>query len=349
MLRRCMGSSVDLYGCYEMNYESQKLYSGIMKHDRTALAKAITMVESKNETQRHQGETILYNLLQQVQIMLKEKNNDNSIRLGITGPPGVGKSSLINLLGFKMAGVHKVAVLAIDPSSEISGGSILGDKTRMSKLTNNQNVFIRPSPNSCFLGGINNSTMDTICLCESAGYDIIMVETVGVGQSETSISRVCDMVILLVSPTSGDYLQGMKKGINEISDLILINKCDGNLVTQANETESIYRSAVGLRSDLVGSSKKVDIFKVSAQENINIDKVWRCIKSFWETNLRNGFIKTQRSRNSIKEMWSQVQYELSNKLQSRKQKEVKELQELIYKNMITPKMAARKLSQSLNL
>ena len=215
-------------------FNLQNLLSG----NRRALAKAITLVESKLNTHREQAQQILEQVLPQ---------SGNSIRIGITGVPGVGKSTFIEAFGLHLIEQGKrVAVLAVDPSSPIAGGSILGDKTRMEELSRRDEAFIRPSPSGGRLGGVAQKTRETMLLCEAAGYDVILVETVGVGQSEYQVAGMVDFFMVLMLPGGGDELQGIKKGIMELADALVINKADGDSEKLATMTSRQYTSAMNL-------------------------------------------------------------------------------------------------------
>ncbi|KAL3667181.1 hypothetical protein V7S43_008116 [Phytophthora oleae] len=221
----------------EMRPTTKRLVDGVLQGNRTALSRSITLVESTLKSDEEEAELLLDSVLAQRRL-LKPTHVDSSgltsFRLGIAGSPGAGKSTFIETLGqFLTAQGHKVAVLAIDPSSSRSGGSILGDKTRMEKLSNDPNAFVRPSPSRGTLGGVAQHTNDIVLLCEAGGYDIILVESVGLGQSEIVIDDTVDMVMLLVPPAGGDELQGQKKGIVEIADIVVVNKADGELKAYA--------------------------------------------------------------------------------------------------------------------
>ena len=204
------------------------------------MAKAITLLESTNPESFDQGQELLDSLL---------PHTGKALRIGITGVPGVGKSTFIEAFGLFLIELgHRVAVLAVDPSSPITGGSIMGDKTRMKELSQHTDSFIRPSPSSGVLGGVARKTRETVLICEAAGYDIVFVETVGVGQSETLVDSMVDLFMLLMLPNAGDELQGIKKGVLELADLILINKSDGVQESQAITTQSEYRKAMQLLS-----------------------------------------------------------------------------------------------------
>lgn len=249
------------------------LVSGVLSGDRLALSRAITLVESgKAEHQTQAAEMMailaehkrreaperermsleanrLLASMDPEQRSHAELTKPRSLRIGISGPPGVGKSTFIECFGQYLMGLgHRLAVLSIDPSSHLSGGSILGDKTRMLELSRSPQAYVRPSPSRCVLGGVGSNTFDAILLCESAGYDLVFIETVGVGQSEVSVADMCDLLILLVQPGGGDELQGMKKGIVELIDLVIVNKADGPLISNARHTKLEYMHALQLNT-----------------------------------------------------------------------------------------------------
>ncbi|MBY0431424.1 MAG: methylmalonyl Co-A mutase-associated GTPase MeaB, partial [Rhodospirillales bacterium] len=208
-----------------MTADIQTLAAGLRAGQRRALARAITLVESTRPDHRRAAEALLEQVL---------PNTGRSVRLGISGVPGVGKSTFIEALGLHLTRQeHRIAVLAVDPSSPRSGGSILGDKTRMEELSRDERAFIRPSPSGCTLGGVARRTREVMLLCEAAGFDVVIIETVGVGQSETAVADMVDMFLLLLVPGGGDELQGIKKGIVELADLVVVNKADGDLAAAA--------------------------------------------------------------------------------------------------------------------
>ena len=224
--------------------------------DRRSLAKAITLIESSRPEDNTQAQHFLEKIL---------PHTGKSLRVGITGVPGVGKSTFIESFGlFLINKGFKVAVLAIDPSSPISGGSILGDKTRMEQLSQNENAFIRPSPSLGFLGGVAQKTRETILLCEAADFDYVLVETVGVGQSEYEVADMVDFFMVLMLPNAGDELQGIKKGILELADCVVINKADGDILPQAERTLAQYTSAMELMKH--DPHWKAQVLKCSALE-----------------------------------------------------------------------------------
>jgi len=293
------------------------LYSKIIQGDTNALSKAITLVESTLENDKKESQKLLSKCIQK---------EHNSIRIGITGIPGVGKSSFIEQFGTTfLRKKKKVAVLAIDPSSEKTQGSILGDKSRMQALANNKNVFIRPSSNSGILGGVSNNTKDSIILCEAAGYDIIIIETVGVGQSETIVNQLVDVMLLLTITGAGDRLQGIKKGINELANLIIITKDDGDNQEKVKEAMLDYKSIISLNIKTnVNFIPKV--FKCSSHKNTGIKEIniatEQYIQKSKETNLFN--IK----RNTQKIYW--INKILKEELGNRKYNELKQTNMIIH-------------------
>ncbi len=253
--------------------------------NRRALAKAITLAESSLDAHRQQAQALLEELL---------PYSGNSIRIGITGVPGVGKSTFIETFGLMVLGFGKrVAVLAVDPSSPIAGGSILGDKTRMEMLAREEHAFIRPSPASGMLGGVAQHTRESILLCEAAGYDVILVETVGVGQSEYEVASMVDFFMVLMLPNAGDELQGIKRGIMELADALVINKADGDSLNQAERTRGYYQSALHLLRQT--SFWTPQVLTCSARENKNIGAVWGMISDFQVEARKNGSLTKKRA------------------------------------------------------
>jgi LAO/AO transport system kinase len=258
----------------------------LQQGNRRALAKAITLVESKLDTHRQQAQVILEEML---------PHSGKSIRIGITGIPGVGKSTFIETFGLHLiAQGKKVAVLAVDPSSPVAGGSILGDKTRMEILSRNQDAFIRPSPSEGALGGVAQKTRETMLLCESAGYDVVLVETVGVGQSEYEVAGMVDFFMVLMLPNAGDELQGIKKGIIELADALVINKADGESVNMAQQTKRHYENAMHLLRH--ASFWTPQVLTCSAQKKENVDTVWGMISNFQIDAVKNNAFYEKRAR-----------------------------------------------------
>lgn len=279
----------------------QPLAQQIIEGDRRALAKAITLVESTRADHGEQAVQLLAELM---------PHTGKSIRIGVSGAPGVGKSTFIESLGNYLTGQgHQVAVLAVDPTSAVSGGSILGDKTRMEALSVNPKAFVRPSPAGTTLGGVTRRTRESLLLCEAAGYDVIIVETVGVGQSETAVSDMTDMFLLLLSPGGGDDLQGIKRGIMELADLVLVNKADGDLTSIANQTLSDYRGALQfMQARTPGWTPKVN--SCSALEGQGIAQAWAVVEDFRAVLTESGELEGLRARQAKAWMWAETAAEL---------------------------------------
>ncbi len=266
----------------------KEIKSNLLKGDRRALAKAITLVESHRPTDREMAEKLLKDII---------PKSGNSLRIGISGIPGVGKSSFIEVLGLQLikAG-HKVAVLAVDPSSPISGGSILGDKTRMEELSQNKDAFIRPSPTTGSLGGVTAKTRESIFLCEAAGYDIVLIETVGVGQSEYQVSSMVDLFMVLMVPNTGDELQGIKKGIIELADLLIINKADGDTKILAENAKTTYQNALHIiKKERFWSPM---VLNCSSLEKTGFEEIKEALSSFDEDSKKSGHFESNRKEQS---------------------------------------------------
>jgi LAO/AO transport system kinase len=247
------------------------LAEGVGRGDRRSLARAITLAESTRPDDRHRAEALIEALL---------PLTGRAARIGISGTPGVGKSTFIEAFGgFLTARGHKVAVLAVHPSSRRSGGSILGDKTRMETLARDRHAFIRPSPAGGTLGGVARRTREAMLLCEAAGFDVVLVETVGVGQSETAVADLVDLFLLLLGPAAGDDLQGIKRGIMELADLIVVNKADGDLKPAANRAAAEVKSALHLLRPK-WPQWQPPVLLASAAEKTGIDAVWSAIERF---------------------------------------------------------------------
>lgn len=262
----------------------------IQAGSRLHLAKAITLIESTSSEQQEIGQQILKMLL---------PYTGNSIRIGITGVPGVGKSTFIEAFGKMLCDLgHKVAVLAIDPSSSLTGGSILGDKTRMEELAKHPNAFIRPSPSAGTLGGVHKKSRETMLLCEAAGYDIILVETVGVGQSETIVRGMVDFFLLLALTGAGDELQGMKKGIMELADAIVVNKADGHNESLAKKTVAEYKQILHFLAPSA-PNWTTPALAVSSLHKKGLDLVWETIKSFEGKMTQQHFWQNRRKEQTV--------------------------------------------------
>ena len=270
---------------------SKNLIDGILKYDKIALSRAITLIESTNNEHLQKANEVISACLPFV---------NKSIRIGVTGVPGVGKSTFIEAFGKYLTGLgKKVAVLAVDPSSTISHGSILGDKTRMEELVKDENAFIRPSASGETLGGVARKTRETIILCEAAGFDTIIIETVGVGQSETAVHSMVDFFLLLKISGAGDELQGIKRGIMEMADAIVINKADGNNITKANLAKTEFNRALHL-FPVKKSGWNPTTSTCSAITHEGIPEVWKTISDFENlTKSNNYFFEKRKDQNQF--------------------------------------------------
>jgi len=278
-----------------------ELFEGIIAGNRTMLAKGITLIESNASHHFDSAQELLQKILPYTK---------KSIRVGISGVPGAGKSTFIERLGTDLCNAgHKVAVLAIDPSSTITGGSILGDKTRMEKLSTNQSAFIRPSPSEGTLGGVHRKTRESMLLCEAAGYDVILVETVGVGQSEAIVRGMTDFFMLLAITGAGDELQGMKKGIMELADAIVVNKADGDNKRSAIKTQSEYNRILHfLQPATVGWQTQA--YTVSSLEGEGIDELWKAVETFVEQGKAMGVFEARRKEQTKEWMKQSLSHHL---------------------------------------
>lgn len=273
------------------------LASQVLSGDRRALARAITLIESERADHRAEAENLLRALLPAA---------GKAVRLGISGAPGVGKSTFIEALGLHLIDQgKKVAVLAVDPTSQRSGGSILGDKTRMEKLARSDDAFIRPSPAGRTLGGVARRTREAMLLCEAAGYGVVITETVGVGQSETAVAAMVDMFLLLIAPGGGDELQGIKRGIVELADLILVNKSDGDLAPAAGRIAAEYAGALSLLRPAT-PEWQATVQQCSALLNRSIAKVWDTAEAHQKALTESGALQDLRARQSREWMWNEV-------------------------------------------
>ncbi len=303
--------------------------------NRRALAKAITLVESTRESDRQNAQQLLEQAL---------PYTGNSIRIGITGIPGVGKSTFIEAFGLHLIEQGKrVAVLAVDPSSPIAGGSILGDKTRMEELSRRDEAFIRPSPAGAALGGVAQKTRETMLLCEAAGYDVILVETVGVGQSEYQVAGMVDFFLVLMLPNAGDELQGIKKGIMELADALVINKADGESINLANMTKKHYTAAMTLMRHTLHWSPHV--MTCSSLTGENIAAVWDMICKFEGVARKDNALQTKRDNQARDWMHHLVNELLQLKLNSNPAARalLPDLEQRVVQRDITPYTAARKI------
>jgi len=312
------------------------LADGVLGGNRRALARAITLIESTRQDHRAAASALLERMI---------PHAGNSIRLGISGVPGVGKSTFIEALGNHVIDEgHRVAVLTVDPSSAISGGSILGDKTRMELLSRRPEAYIRPSPAGKTLGGVTRRSREALVLCEAAGFDVIIVETVGVGQSETKVAEMTDMFMLLLLPGGGDELQGIKRGIMELADLILINKADDDLQALAQRSAADYRSALRLLHPRL-ADWKVEVQTCSARDGVGITEAWTSVLHHREVLEDTGQFKARRAAQARDWMWSEVNDSLVAALQGDPEvrKQIPALEAAASEGRIPPTIAARQL------
>jgi LAO/AO transport system kinase len=312
------------------------LADGVTAGNRRVLAQAITLIESTRSDHRAAASALLERLM---------PSAGNSIRLGISGIPGVGKSTFIEALGNHVIDAgHRVAVLTVDPSSAISGGSILGDKTRMEELSRRDEAYIRPSPAGKTLGGVTRRSREAMILCEAAGFDVIIVETVGVGQSETKVADMTDMFLLLLLPGAGDELQGIKRGIVELADLILINKADDGLADLARRAAAEYRGALQLLHPR-SPNWKVEVKCCSARDAIGIDDAWETVLRHHDMLKSTGELEARRAAQARDWLWSDVSDNLVDAFRSDPQvrEQLSSLEAATSAGQMPPTVAARKL------
>ncbi len=311
-----------------------KLSELVLKGDRSYLSKAITLVESKLPSDEDLAEQLVSKLL---------PYSGNALRIAITGVPGVGKSTFIEVFGqLAISSGRKVAVLAIDPSSVANKGSILGDKTRMNSLARHEQAFVRPSPSGATLGGVADKTRESLLLCEAAGFDIIVIETVGVGQSETTVKGMTDLFLLLMLAGAGDELQGIKRGIIEMADIIAINKADGDNMRAATKSLADFRHTI----DLFGPSSagwKPQVVTCSATENKGITEIWELVMKFETSFKASGHIKAHRAEQNLDWMQQKLDRMLKEDVSKWVAAETENMKTAILSNEITPIAAARKL------
>ena len=291
----------------EVNRDARSLAEKLIARNRAALARAITLSESSLPSDRAQARSLLAALW---------GNTGGALRIAVTGPPGVGKSTFIETLGLQITGSGKnVAVLAVDPSSPLGGGAILGDKTRMSRLASVSSAYIRPSPASGAMGGVARRTREAIAFAEAAGYGTVLIETVGTGQSETSVAGMTDVFLLLVAPGGGDELQGVKRGVMELADLVLVNKSDGGLAAAAQRTCAEYASALRLmRRRAADPDGYPVILGISALEDKGVSDVWRRILALDRWRRAEGFWAQRRRQQAAIWVRDAIQEELLSRM-----------------------------------
>src|SRR6184192_3007677 len=316
------------------------LARGIGAGERAVIARAITLIESRRND--HQKAA-----LQLVQELLPLTGN--AVRVGITGAPGVGKSTSIDALGTYLTGKgHKVAVLAVDPSSTRTGGSILGDKTRMARLAVDDAAFVRPSPSSGTLGGVAAKTREAMLLCEAAGFDVVLVETVGIGQSETAVCDMTDFFLALMLPGAGDELQGIKKGLVELADMIAINKADGDNIERANLAAAEYRGALHILSPR-SEHWQPPVLTYSALTGAGIDALWQTILDHRTAMNASGEFAARRRQQQVKWMWSMLEQRMIARLRADPsvRSKVKKVEAEVADGRVTPALAAEQIAEML--
>jgi LAO/AO transport system kinase len=314
-------------------YTAEEYAEGILSGNRTILSQAITLLESSNHKHLETSQAIIEKCL---------PHSSGSIRIGITGVPGSGKSTFIETFGKLITGMGRnLAVLAIDPSSENSRGSILGDKTRMQNLSIDPNAFIRPSPAAGTLGGVARKTRETIILCEAAGFDTIIVETVGVGQSETAVSSMVDFFLLLMLAGAGDELQGIKRGIMEMADLIAVTKADGSNILMAERTKVEFQTALHLFPP-TASGWKPDVYTCSSVGNTGIEEIWQSINEYVRLTKQSGYFEERRKQQAVLRMHDTIMETLKSSFYN--SEEIKmmspEIEKQLLEGTITSYMAA---------
>lgn len=315
---------------------SAEFLDAIRKGDRRSLARAITLIESAREDQAEQGQRVLEALV---------PDTGKAIRVGITGAPGAGKSTLIEALGMHLIEQgHRVAVLAVDPTSPVSGGSILGDKTRMEVLSREASAFIRPSPSGTSIGGVAQRTRESMLLCEAAGYDVVLVETVGIGQSQVAVSGMVDFSLLVLLPAGGDDLQGIKKGVVEIADALVVNKADGPTAEVAERTRLDYAGAMQVIRSL-SHTWSPPVLKASAVTREGVPEIWETVLDHRARFEESGEFEARRRRQARDWMWALVEDGLKAAFRNHPAvaDELDGLEQRVEERATTPRAAAHKL------
>jgi LAO/AO transport system kinase len=319
-----------------------ELAKGVLGGSRAVLARAITLVESHRADHRQAAQQLLLEL---------QPHAGGADRVGISGVPGVGKSTFIETLGTRLTGVgRRVAVLAVDPSSTRTRGSILGDKTRMAKLSVDENAFVRPSPSAGTLGGVARATRETIVLMEAAGYDVVLVETVGVGQSEVAVAGMVDTFLLLTIARTGDSLQGIKKGILELADVVAVNKADGPHERDARAAARELTSALRLLAP-THASWRAPVLTCSSQTGAGIADVWAAVEKHQHALEERGDLAAKRARQQVDWMWAMVRDQLMDRLQSDPavKSALPDLEADVRTGELTPTLAAQRILHALGL
>ncbi|KAJ3614688.1 hypothetical protein NHX12_018259 [Muraenolepis orangiensis] len=320
-----------------------KMYQGLIGGQRASLAESITLVETEHPRKKQLAQVLLQRVLAYREEQEKRNGgNPVAFRVGLSGPPGAGKSTFIEVVGKMLTGRgNRVSVLAVDPSSCTTGGSLMGDKTRMTELSRDMQAFIRPSPASGTLGGVTRTTNEAIVLCEGAGYDTVLVETVGVGQSEFAVADMVDMFVLLIPPAGGDELQGIKRGIIEMADLVVVTKSDGDLVVPARRIQTEYTSALKLlrKRSKTWSPKVV---RVSSETGEGIPELWARIEAFQVAALSSGELRARRRAQQKVWMWSLIRESVLRHFRDHPsvRRELPRLEDAVTRGAVSPGLAA---------
>jgi LAO/AO transport system kinase len=324
------------------SHKSSDLAAAVRDGDRATLARAITLIESTRSDHQQQARQLVQELL---------PLTGKAMRVGITGAPGVGKSTTIDTLGTMLtAKGHRVAVLAVDPSSSRTGGSILGDKTRMAKLSADPNAFIRPSPAAGTLGGVAAKTRETMLLCEAAGFDVVLVETVGIGQSETAVSDMTDFFLALMLPGAGDELQGIKKGVVELADMIAVNKADGDNIVRARAAAVEYRAALHVLTTR-SPNWLPPVMTYSGLTGDGVEQLWATIVDHRSRLTKSGELDARRREQQVKWMWTMFDDRLRETIRADRALSTRlpEIEKAVVAGTLSPALAVDEISRALGL
>jgi LAO/AO transport system kinase len=319
-----------------------RLANGICAGDRATLARAITLIESKRTDHCKAAHRLVQELL---------AHTGKAMRVGITGAPGVGKSLTIDALGTFLTGRgHKVAALAVDPTSTRTGGSILGDKTRMTRLAIDPNAFVRPSPAGTTLGGVAAKTRESMLLCEAAGYDVVLVETVGIGQSETAVADMTDFFLVLMLPGAGDELQGLKKGVVELADMIAVNKADGDNVSRAKAAAAEYQAALHILTPK-SPHWSPPVITYSALTEAGIDRLWNQVTTHHEQSSASGERLRRRRQQQVKWMWTMLEERITSRLRSEPaiRSKLPQIERAVAAGTLSPMLAVEEIAAAAGL
>jgi LAO/AO transport system kinase len=321
---------------------ARDLAKRVREGDRAALARAITLAESRKREHRDDAQDLLRTLL---------PATGKAVRIGVTGVPGVGKSTTIDVLGKHLADKgHRVAVLAVDPSSVRTGGSILGDKTRMPRLAVHENAFIRPSPSAGTLGGVASRTRETMLLCEAAGYDVVIVETVGAGQSEVAVAEMTDSFLVLMLPGAGDELQGIKKGLLELADVVAVNKADGDNIARAKAAATSLKAALHILASSAGIDEP-PVLTYSALTGEGIDRLWLAVLDHRSSLEKSGRLAEKRRDQQVRWMWTLIDERFRDRLRTDGaiRSRLRSLEAAVAAGKLPPALAADEIADLLKL